>query len=209
MSAQGTPPVPAGWYPDPENPAQGRFWDGTAWTELRHQPGTPIPPSPPLKAPPGTPWNTPWIWLIVLLPVLPAVLLLFVPWGSMFDVDPYATNPYDAMSGMLALFTSPFYWLTLVLSYAIYGFSVFFAYRDMKELTARGVPKPFHWAFCFIGGVVYAIGRSVVVHRRTGDGHQPIWAEVAVFAFSLVVSIVITVMMFAGMNEFVASTLRS
>jgi hypothetical protein len=30
-----TPPTPADWYPDPENPAGLRYWDGTAWTEHR------------------------------------------------------------------------------------------------------------------------------------------------------------------------------
>ncbi len=29
-SAQNAAP---GWYPNPENPAQQRYWDGTAWTE--------------------------------------------------------------------------------------------------------------------------------------------------------------------------------
>lgn len=29
-----TPPAaaPAGWYPDPQNPTQQRYWDGTTWT---------------------------------------------------------------------------------------------------------------------------------------------------------------------------------
>jgi uncharacterized RDD family membrane protein YckC len=30
MSGQSTP---AGWYPDPQNPAQQRYWDGAAWSE--------------------------------------------------------------------------------------------------------------------------------------------------------------------------------
>jgi hypothetical protein len=204
MSAQGTPSTPAGWYPDPEAPTQGRFWDGTAWTDLRHQPGTPYPAPPAPKAPPGTDWNTPWIWLIALLPLLPSILLLFVPWGSMFDID--VSDPYSGMSSTFAIFASPFYWATLVLSYAIYGVSVVFAYRDVKELTARGVPKPFHWAFAFLGGLVYTIGRSVVVHRRTGNGHQPIWAEAAVFLISIVISIAITAMMLASMNQFLTDT---
>lgn len=31
--------IPAGWYPDPGNPAGLRWWDGTAWTERASQPG--------------------------------------------------------------------------------------------------------------------------------------------------------------------------
>ena len=35
------PRAAAGWYPDPEDPAQLRYWDGSSWTEHRapaHQP---------------------------------------------------------------------------------------------------------------------------------------------------------------------------
>lgn len=205
MSAPGTPSAPAGWYPDPENPAQGRYWDGVAWTDLRHQPGTPFPAAPSPKAPPGTDWNTPWIWLIVLLPLVPNVLLLFEPWGSMFDID--IRDPRSAVSSTFAPFSSPVYWAQIALTYAIYGVSVFFAYRDVAELTARGVPRPFHWAFSFLGGVVYAIGRSAVVYRRTGNGLQPLWAQVAVVVVSIIISIVITVMMFQSMNQFLLENL--
>jgi len=34
--------TPAGWYPDPENSGQQRYWDGNAWTENR-APGTTAP----------------------------------------------------------------------------------------------------------------------------------------------------------------------
>ncbi len=200
MSAQGTS-TPAGWYPDSENPGRGRYWNGIAWTDLSHTPGQPFPAGAEPKAPPGTDGNTPWIWLIVVLPVLPLLLLLFVPWGSMFDIDATASNPYSGMSGTLGLLLSPFYWGAGLLGWVAYGLSVFFAYRDVRELTARGVPRPFHWAFAFIGGVVYAIGRSVVVARRTGKGHAPIWAEAGVLLINVVILIVIFAAMFSGMAD--------
>lgn len=198
MSTQGTN-IPAGWYPDPDDATRGRYWDGVTWTDLRHTPGQPYPAGATPKAPPGTDWNTPWIWLIVLLPLVPSLLMLGVPWGSMFAFD--LDDPQAASRASFAIFLSPFYWAATVTGYVVYGLSVFFAYRDMKALAARGVPKPFHWAFTFIGGVVYAIGRSIVVARRTGRGHAPIWAEVGVILVSLIVVVVIFAAMFSGMAE--------
>jgi hypothetical protein len=47
--------APAGWFPDPEDPAQLRYWDGTAWTEHRH-PAEPAAPEPAAAAaPPAAP----------------------------------------------------------------------------------------------------------------------------------------------------------
>ena len=40
MTTGGTAP---GWYPDPQNEAQQRYWDGAAWTE-NVAPLTPVPP---------------------------------------------------------------------------------------------------------------------------------------------------------------------
>lgn len=33
MSDLPPPSLPAGWYPDPKDESQKRFWDGNAWTE--------------------------------------------------------------------------------------------------------------------------------------------------------------------------------
>jgi uncharacterized RDD family membrane protein YckC len=41
--------TPAGWYPDPEQPGQQRYWDGTAWTENRQ----PVAAGGPPQAPTG------------------------------------------------------------------------------------------------------------------------------------------------------------
>ncbi|MEO5534930.1 MAG: DUF2510 domain-containing protein [Pseudolysinimonas sp.] len=203
MSTQGTPPAPAGWYADPENPARGRFWDGNGWTQQFHNPGEPYSTTPELTAPEGTEWNTPWIWWIVALPVIPSLMVLFVPWGSIFDIDPTASSPSVAMRNVFAIFLSPFYWGALALSPVVYGLSALFAYRDYRVLMSRGVPRPFHWAFVFIAAYVYVIGRSVVVHRRTGRGHAPIWAEIGVFVLAIAISVVVTVMLFSGFAHLV------
>jgi hypothetical protein len=54
--------TPAGWYDDPEQPGQQRYWDGNAWTEQR-APGaaTPAPPAAPTAPtpPPAAPMAPP------------------------------------------------------------------------------------------------------------------------------------------------------
>jgi hypothetical protein len=174
--------APAGWYPDPENASQSRWWDGTAWTDHRSAPAPTTPYSTQvadLKAPEGTPWNTVWIWIIVILPLVPMIGLLTVDWGGLIDI-----HDRTGLSS-LALFASPGYLLSMFGGWVVYGLCVWFAYLDWRELQRRDVPRPFHWAWAFLSSIVYVIGRSVVVRRRTGHGISPMWAAIA----SIVVSI--------------------
>ena len=46
-----TPPTPADWYPDPENPGGLRYWDGSSWTE--HRAPAPGAAQPPADEPPA------------------------------------------------------------------------------------------------------------------------------------------------------------
>lgn len=212
--------IPANWYPDPENPAQWRYWDGGAWTDhvqgaasnstpdafvagggsgqVAAAPYTVSQPAAVLTAPPGTGWNTPWIWLIVFLPLAGAIPLLFMPWGSMFQWDITSTDPTMGLGPMLALVSSPAYWLALILGWVSMGLGIFFAYRDYRQLLSMGVPKPFHWAWQFLSPV-YVFGRSIVVRRRTGAGWAPMWAEIGVLITMMALSVVITMMMLSGM----------
>lgn len=206
MSAQASPPVPAGWYPDPQNPAQGRYWDGSAWTDHLHQPGQ---PAPKLRAPEGTEPNTVWIWLMALLPVVSAIPVAFIPWqgyiDSMFET---ATDPYAAWDAQFALLTSPAYLATIGLAVLLYGATALLGWLDYRELTARGMPKPFHWALTLVpsyGQLIYVIGRSVVVKTRTGRGLGPLWVTIAIVALTIVLSFVLMLAIMAMM----ADTLRN
>ena len=140
-----------------------------------------------LKAPEGTKPYTPWIWLIVVLPVLVALPALGIDWGSLVDLTD--TTGQSAF----ALYANPLYWSMAIGGWVAYGLSAWFAYLDWRELQRRGVPKPFHFAWVFLSSGVYPIGRSVVVRRRTGTGIAPMWATIAVIVLTFAMSIYIMV----------------
>jgi hypothetical protein len=132
-----------------------------------------VPVAPPVRTP-DVNTNTVWIWLIVLLPLVSSVTALLVPWRSLFDYSDILGDPARASTMSLTLFTAPGYWLTLIAGWIVYGFSVWFAYLDRRELLARGIDRPFPWPWAFLN-TVYPIGRAVVSIRRTGHGAAPIW----------------------------------
>jgi hypothetical protein len=77
---------PAGWYDDPEQAGQQRFWDGTRWTDDRRPAGPPAPPPPHTGGGWGTPTPmaaatagtapNPWLWQSIV-----ATLLCCLPAG--------------------------------------------------------------------------------------------------------------------------------
>lgn len=185
------PTIPPGWYTDPAGGPKQRWWDGTQWTEHFQEPYSPAVAAAALKAPEGTPVYTPWIWIIALLPVLQLVPL------ATFDFGGYlrgAMSPY----GSIAMMTSPGYLLLTLGGWVIYGLSALFAYFDWRRLVAVGMPRPFHFAWVFLSSVVYVIGRSVVVRRRTGRGIAPMWVSIAGIVLSFIVVIYITAAMTAA-----------
>jgi len=189
--------VPAGWYPDPAGTPRQRWWDGGAWTEHYNevpvaaasqpaaqqayagaqQPYSYAVAGQELKAPEGIPVYNIWIWLVVALPILSTIIsYATTDWSNI-------TSTAGPTNGALLLGA---------LSWIFYGLSVFFAYRDYKTLLGLGVPRPFHWAWAFLS-IVYVIGRSVVVRRRTGHGILPMWIAIAYIALSVVFAIFIMV----------------
>ncbi|MDQ1084588.1 MULTISPECIES: DUF2510 domain-containing protein [Microbacterium] len=127
--------------------------------------------------------NTVWIWLVVALPLLVVLGLFVVDWGALMRqvvyseiyADPFAPAP---MGGAVVNAVSS------VLGILYNAATVLFAFLDWRQLRARGIARPFHWAWSFFvlaigSGLVYVIGRSVIVRRQTGQGLAPLWTAIA------------------------------
>ncbi|WP_210479541.1 DUF2510 domain-containing protein [Naasia sp. SYSU D00948] len=198
-----TPNVaPAGWYPDPNDGRRQRWWDGYQWTaETATWPSEAQ--SGPLTAPPDTDWRTPWVWLVLILPLLPILPAFLIDWSSIYRIDPVTLQPDPA--AQLALLTSPAYLASVIGGWLCYALAIVFAYLDWKELRARRVPRPFHWAWTFLSSYVYGIGRGVVVHRRTGGGLAVVWVSVAILVLSIVLGVVVSVLAVAAVFAQVSS----
>ncbi|MCU1551458.1 MAG: hypothetical protein JWR36_2018 [Glaciihabitans sp.] len=187
-----TPQAQPGWYPVAPGSSQLRWWDGTQWTEHFHDASAAaaIAPTATLKAPEGTDPNTVWAWLASLTPILGVVGVVwyYSTLGAVFSS--IATDPSVAHSNllMMQMIYSPAYFGLLGLGLLGYAASVVFGWLDWRTLKARGVPSPFHWAWSFLEApLVYIIGRSVVVRRRTGRGLGPLWLLIAVVVVGLTI----------------------
>lgn len=192
MTNPTTPSVPAGWYPDPAGSARQRWWDGLQWTEHFQEAYTPAVAGGALTAPAGTKAYNIWIWLVVLLPYVTFPFIFGLDFSSMFSPE-NIRDESSMMRAEFALFTSPAY-LALVIGGLISTVLViFFAYKDWRTLKDAGVPQPFHWAFVFLNlviGPVYAIGRAVIVKRRTGHGSAVLWVTIGLIVLSIIVAFI-------------------
>jgi hypothetical protein len=175
--------APAGWYPEPNGTDGQRWWDGTRWTEY----ATPLSPPPQAEYAPygsatqvrvadGTPVDTVWIWLIVVLPIV-AIIPFFL-----WDTEEYLQR---SMAGdptaELGVYGEPMYLASVLLSWGAYAASIVFAYFDMVALRKLGYATQFHWAWTFLGALVYVIGRSVVVKRQAGHGTAVMWIAITLY----------------------------
>jgi hypothetical protein len=142
-----------------------------------------------------------WIWLLVALPLVGVLSLFLFDWGSFVRESVYndlAADGLAAPSTAGAVLTAVSSILSLVLSAA----TVVFALLDWRQLRARGIERPFHWAWSFFvlvigSGLVYVIGRSVIVRRQTGKGLAPLWAAIGVTVLTWIIASVWVVMLLA------------
>lgn len=149
-----------------------------------------------------TPVYNPLIWTITLLPLLTMVLLLF--WNPDFRVI-YVGSQQRPTVDPSSIFT-PVYFLLVFSGFLTYAATVLLAYFDSERLKRDGVTRPFHWAWSFLSGPVYVIGRSVIVAKvAPGRGLAPIWVLIGVVFLSFVVA---TIKMSALMSSVVDSIPR-
>jgi uncharacterized membrane protein YqaE (UPF0057 family) len=210
----------AGWYPDPAGTPRTRWWDGTRWTENYSAPtaeaaatpwstpaGTagqaptvvggapsaypgmqPYGAAPALKAPEGTSPSTPFIWVLALLPLV-TIIQSIVQLVTIDELVAAALADSGVSYTPLDLVTTG---VSLLLAAAV----VVLAFFDARALAARGVPRPFHWAWSFfalVSAPVYMIGRSIVVRRRVGSGLAPMFVNLALILIGFVLGIVAAV----------------
>lgn len=183
--------TPAGWYADPTGQAGVRWWDGTQWTAH----SAPMPAGGPggrsagprPRIPDTTPIYTPYIWIMVLLPLVSSVALVFwQPHLRMTTIQGFRTIDQGSLY-------TPAYWLIQILGLVIYVLNIVFALLDRNTLLNRGVVRPFHWGWSFLG-IVYPIGRSVIAYGVARPrGLVPIWVLIGTYVVGTAISIVVVV----------------
>ncbi|OUE24512.1 DUF2510 domain-containing protein [Clavibacter michiganensis] len=142
--------------------------------------------TPPPKVPASTSPSTWAIWVLAALPVVSLVLALNVDYRGALDMDPRGPRP-DALVAQA---------VSSLVQLLVWGGSVALAYVDWRDLTRRGIVRPFHWAWAFIPvvGGVYLIGRSIVVRRRIegapANALSPIWVWAGLNVIVAFISIV-------------------
>ncbi|MDF2990218.1 MAG: PPE-repeat protein [Microbacterium sp.] len=161
-------------------------------------PGYPVAPTgAATPARPDASTDTIWVWLIVALPLVQLIALFLFDWRSLIEQTIYTAmlSEQGSYSSSVMNFSLETTFLGLgasLLGLLIGGLSVLFAFLDWRQLRARGIQKPFHWAWAFFVFVVtagvYVIGRGIVLRRQTGKGLGPVWGFIGVTAVSIVIT---------------------
>ncbi|HEY4270058.1 MAG TPA: DUF2510 domain-containing protein [Galbitalea sp.] len=191
--------------------AQQEAYAGQQQWQERTAYGVPAQP----KAPEGTQPNTVMGWLNAATPVLLLVdVIPLYAWisnllGGIDVNDPNSTN------ALIAREFTPTYAVVLLLAFVAQALFVVFAALDWRTLRRNGVPAPFHWAWSFFtlvsfGGLVYVIGRAVVVKRRTDrSGYGPMILYIVLMAAYLIAAIVVGAVLISSLQSQFVDQLNS
>src|SRR5690606_19201089 len=119
--------------------------------------------------------DTVWIWLIVVVPwVLASTIYLF---DIRSVLDALWVDDASTALGHLALHLALLGGSSLV----TIGLALLFAFRDARALRAVGVVRPFPWGFAAIAGIVYVIGRQVVLAKVTRPSSAPLVVSIVLY----------------------------
>ena len=182
----------AGWYDD--GTGRQRWWDGARWAA----PAAPVAPAPQVAASGAAPvavdTNTVWVWLAIVMSVLPIGVLFLIDWDGYLVALSQVTSGFNPTADLLQWEAHVF--AVSALSWIAMAAFILFSWLDWRELRRRRVAAPFHWAWSFFalvnGGLaVYMIGRAVVLKRRTvSGGWPPLWVWIGTTALGFVIGIV-------------------
>ncbi|MDQ0744283.1 hypothetical protein QFZ62_001591 [Clavibacter sp. B3I6] len=151
-------------------------------------------PTPPPKVPASTSPFTWAIWVLAALPVLSIAFAATQDYGSALDLRSAGPRPEAAIASALSS----------LVQLLVYAGTVVLAFLDWRELTRRGIVRPFHWAWAFIpvAGGVYLIGRSIVVRRRIegapANALAPIWLWIGLNVIVMFIALVKLVEVFSS-----------
>lgn len=125
--------------------------------------------------PPGTRVDGVWVWLIVVIPwVLASTIYLF---DVRAVLEALWVDDAEAALGHVLLHLG----VLVASSVATIGLALLFAWRDARNLRAVGVAHPFPWGFAAIAGIVYLIGRHVILRKVTQPPVAPLATSIALY----------------------------
>jgi hypothetical protein len=131
---------------------------------------------------------------VAVLPLVNGLLLFLLRPQPLFRPGAGGTTE---LTHPLALLGGPLYLVVMAAGWVIAAAIVVCSWLDYRELGRRGVERPFHWAWSFLG-VVYPIGRSIIVRGVSGGrGLGALWVAVAAYVVSVGLAVVWSVLLVA------------
>ena len=125
--------------------------------------------------PPGTRVDGVWVWLIVVVPwVLASTIFLF---DIRVVLDALWVDDTGGALGHVAEHLA----VLAGTSLATIGCALLFAARDARNLRAVGVVRPFPWGYAAIAGIVYQVGRHVVLRKVTPASPAPLVVSIVLY----------------------------
>ncbi len=103
---------------------------------------------------------------------------------------------------------SPGYLILVGSGWVMYIATVVLAYFDYRALGQRGFTRRFHWAWSFLSGLVYLIGRTVIVRSQLKRGMLVLWVYIGLTVVIFIVTIVKFIAAFSAVAPLLGPTYR-